>query len=211
MTIAGVTITGFDFLFAGLLVFGVFRGRKRGMSEELLDVFQWLTIVVVCALVYDPLGRTISRTTGLALFYGYVIAYGFSAVLIKLGFAAVKRAVGEKLVHADTFGNFEYYLGMLAGALRYICIAVFCLSFLNAKYISDAERAATAQMQRENFGSISFPTIGSMQQTIFVESWSGRFIAKHVEDQLMRPASGTAKRGETIARRRERTVEEAMK
>ena len=41
------TLSWFDLVALAVLVVGLFRGRKRGMSEELLDVFQWLLIVVI--------------------------------------------------------------------------------------------------------------------------------------------------------------------
>lgn len=212
MKFANSSITWFDLLLAGLVIFGILRGRKRGMSEELLDVCQWLCIVVVGALVYKPLGIIVTRYTSMSNFYGYVVAYGFSAVLIKFGFTCFKRAVGEKLVQSDAFGGFEYYMGMAAGALRYFCILVFAISFLHAKYISDSERAATAKMQQDNFGSISFPTIGSLQQTVFYESPCGKLIRKYLRDQLMQPADAkSAPPRDTLAKWRQRAVDEVMK
>jgi uncharacterized membrane protein required for colicin V production len=201
----------FDLLVLGLTIFGLYRGRKRGMSEELLDLFQWLAIVVLAALFYAPLGRTISKTTDMPPFFGNIAAYAFIAILIKLCFTTAKRAVGEKLVQSDAFGHFEYYLGMLAAPVRYACILIFVLSFVHAKHVSDAERAATARMQEENFGSISFPTFGSLQHTIFHESFSGKFIARHLRDQLVQPADAAGRPHETIAQRRERAVEEVLK
>jgi uncharacterized membrane protein required for colicin V production len=212
MKFSGVIITWFDLLLLALIVVGIFRGRKRGMSEELLDVLQWLTIIVGCSLAYDPFGRFISSQAKISLFAGYLLAYAGTAIGVKLLFTALKRMVGEKLVQSDAFGNFEYYLGMTAGALRYFCILLFCMSFLHAKYISDAERAATAKLQADNFGSISFPTVGSLQHTVFYESPSGKFIAKHLDRQLMKAApAGAAAPRETIGRRRERQVDEVMK
>ena len=210
MKISVFTMTWFDLLLAGLLIFGFLRGRKRGMSEELLDVFQWLTIIVVAAMLYEPVGKLISRGGSMALGYAYVIAYMLTALIIKLVFSMVKRAVGEKLVHADAFGSFEYYLGMMAGMLRYFCILLFCLSLLHAKHISEAERRATAKMQQDNFGSISFPTIGSLQQTVFHDSMSGRLIAKHLEEQMIRAVPSHAQPRNTIGDMREREVEAVM-
>jgi hypothetical protein len=154
----------------------------------------------------------VSRSAGFSLLLSNVIAYVLVALVIKLIFSMIKRNVGEKLVHADTFGRFEYYLGMIAGTVRCLCILIFALSFLHAKYISDAERAATAKMQQDNFGSISFPTLGSLQQTIFYESYSGKFIKKNLQAQMIKPtvAAGPAP-SDTIGRRRERAVEEIMK
>jgi uncharacterized membrane protein required for colicin V production len=202
----------FDLLVLALVAYGIFRGRKRGMSEELLDVFQWLLIVVLGALLYAPFGRVLSHFSGFSPLVSHIIAYCLIALALKLIFSMVKRSVGEKLVHADTFGRFEYYLGMLAGTVRCLCILIFALSFIHAKYISDAERAATAKMQADNFGSISFPTLGSLQQGIFYESYSGKFIKKNLQAQMIKPSQGGApERGPSPARRREQDIEAIMK
>lgn len=200
----------FDLIVVAMIAFGIWRGRKRGMSEELLDVFMWLSIVVLGALLYKPLGTIYATTAGFSLLMGNILAYITIGVLLKLAFATIKRAVGEKLVQSDTFGRFEYYLGMLAGAVRFSCILFFAINLLHAKFISDEERAAVAKMQADNFGSISFPTIGSLQQGVFHESVSGAVIRKHLKAQLIEPVSG-AQMGESIGRRRERAVEEVLK
>ena len=212
MNVGKFTMSWFDLLVLGLIAWGIFRGKKRGMSEELLDVFQWLCIVVVCALLYSPLGKGLARFAGFSLLLSNIIAYAGVALVIKFTFTAVKRSVGEKLVHSDAFGRFEYYLGMIAGSVRCLCILIFALSFLHAKFISDAERAATAKMQAENFGSISFPTVGSLQQTVFYESHTGKFIRRNLRDQLMKPiTAGGAPANDSIARRRERDVDAVLK
>lgn len=212
MNLGSFTLTWFDLMVLALIAWGIFRGRKRGMSEELLDVFQWLCIVVIGALVYSPIGKALSKFAGMSLLLANILAYTTIAIAIKMAFTAVKKSVGEKLVHSDAFGRFEYYLGMLAGTIRCLCVLIFVLSFLHAKYISDAERAATARMQAENFGSISFPTMGSLQQTIFYESHAGKFIRKNLRDQLIQPvAAGGAPRGESIARRREQDVDAVLR
>jgi uncharacterized membrane protein required for colicin V production len=205
-------LTLFDLLVLGLIAYGVFRGRKRGMSEELLDVFQWLLIVVLGAMLYSPLGKLVSGAAGFSMLLSNILGYVLVALIIKLIFSMIKRNVGEKLVHADTFGRFEYYLGMIAGTVRCLCILIFALSFLHAKYISDAERAATAKMQQDNFGSISFPTLGSLQQTIFYESYSGQFIKKNLQAQMIKPTVGAGPApSDTIGKRRERAIDEITK
>ena len=46
----------FDVLVMVVLIIGMIRGKVRGMSEELLDVFKWLLAVVAAALDYKPMG-----------------------------------------------------------------------------------------------------------------------------------------------------------
>lgn len=212
MNVGKITLNWFDLLVVVVLVVGVIRGRKRGMSEELLDVLQWLIIVVVCGLTYLPVGSAVASYTHLTLYWSFILSYLTIGIVIKLVFTALKRAVGEKLVHADTFGRLEYYLGMLAGALRFSCILLVLLAILNARYISREQREANIRMQQENFGSISFPTLSSLQQDIFFKSYSGRWIQRHLKDQLIMPvASGETKMSDNIYRRRERAVEEVLK
>ena len=66
-------------------------------------------------------------------------------------------------------------------------------------------------MQKDNFGSISFPTIGSLQQTIFYESPSGKFIRKYLRDQLIAPVQNGRPAGDTLGKWRQRSVEEVLK
>lgn len=211
MQTVNVPINWFDLLVAVILLAGLVRGKKRGMSEELLDVFQWLVIVVVSALFYQPLGEVLAMYTGMSLFWGYLISYIFFVVLLKLIFGWIKRLTGEKLVTSDIFGRLEYMLGMLAGGVRYGCILLVSLAILNAKYVSPEHMAAEARMQRENFGTIRFPTIGSLQQMIFVESVSGTFVRNYLDEQLIKPTQYTGiNRGKGIAAKRERLVNEAL-
>lgn len=212
MNVGKYTLNWFDLLVVVILIVGVIRGRKRGMSEELLDVLQWLVIVVAAALIYLPLGSFLAGYTHMTLYWAFIFSYIGVAIAIKLIFTALKRAVGEKLVHADTFGRMEYYLGMLAGALRWFCVLLVVLALLNARYISREQREANIRMQQENFGSISFPTLSSLQQDIFYRSYSGRFIQRHLKEQLIMPvAAGETKMSDNIYRRRERAVEEVLK
>jgi len=37
-----------------------------------------------------------------------------------------------QIIGSDVFGNAEYYLGMCAGAVRYACVTLVVLAFLNA-------------------------------------------------------------------------------
>src|SRR6266853_1921475 len=46
----------FDFVMLAVLVAGVLRGRKHGMSEKLLRLVQWLVILIVFAGIKRALG-----------------------------------------------------------------------------------------------------------------------------------------------------------
>jgi uncharacterized membrane protein required for colicin V production len=212
MKSGALPVNWFDLVVLAVLAVGFIVGKKRGMSEELLDVFQWLVIVVVSALYYEPLGRFLAGYTNLSLLVAYIITYISLVVVTRLFFGWVKRMVGEKLVASDLFGRLEYYLGMGAGMLRFSCILVVVLAVLHARYVSPEQLAADAKMQQDNFGSISFPTLGRLQQSVFKESLCGPFVKKYLNEQLIdaTPADQKLVQRVGVGKRRERAVDEVI-
>ena len=60
MFLKGFIVSWVDLLTLALVIAGVCRGRKRGMSEELLDLIKWLLTVVIAGRLYQPLGRVLA-------------------------------------------------------------------------------------------------------------------------------------------------------
>jgi uncharacterized membrane protein required for colicin V production len=201
----------FDLILAVILVIGVVRGRKRGISEELIDVVKWVALVVVCAFTYRMLGNLLATNAGFPVAWANVVSYLLIAVIVLFLGKQLKAAVGEKLVQGDTFGRLEFYLGMLAGALRFFCIALLFLALLNAKYSTPAERAAKLKEEIAIYGSSFFPSIESTQQMVFTDSISGKFIHEKLKLLLIEPVPPGPPNRETIGKRRERAVDEVFK
>lgn len=211
MKIDNIDFGWFDLVVVAAVIVGALRGRKRGMSEELLDLLKWLAIVIVGGLFYRPLGQLLfAQIPVLNRTIAFVLAYVAIGLCLHLVMSFFKRGVGEKLVQSEVFGDLEYYLGIMAGVVRFSCVLLAVLALLNAKYISDADRAANARMQRENFGSISFPTLGSLQQDVFHESWTGQQIKRYAGQLLIDAGPEPGRNRENIGRRRERAVDEIM-
>ena len=180
-----VQLNWFDFVVAALLVAGVLHGRRKGMTGELFDVFQWLLIVVGGSYAYAPVGTVIREYIQMDPMACSLTAYFLLAFLIKIAITALKHQVGERLIKSDVFGRMEFYLGMMGGALRYACMLLMFMAVLNAKYISPAELARVAKMQKDNFGDITFPTLGSVQQDVLKKSLIGQLTKKHLRNQLI--------------------------
>src|SRR5262245_28319833 len=89
---------------------GVVRGRKRGISEELLDVIKWVLILVAAAYIYEPLGSMLASSTVFSLLSCYVAVYATIVAILLLLFSFIRKQVGDKLVSSDVFGDAEYYL-----------------------------------------------------------------------------------------------------
>jgi uncharacterized membrane protein required for colicin V production len=202
----------FDLVVVGILALGVMVGRKRGMSVELLPVLQWLLIVFLGALAYDPVGRALVDFTGLNTLFCFITAYLLVAVGIKLLFVVLKRMTGEKLLGSDTFGTYEYYLGIVAGGIRFLCILLFVLALIHAPQTSDADLEKQLRAQREWAGAIYFPPLGSIQRSIFDRSLTGQTVKRHLHGQLISVGAyaGSGRNTETIYRTRQREVDEVI-
>ena len=207
-----LSINWFDLATVAVAVIGVMVGRKRGMSVELLALAQWLLIIFLGAMAYDPLGRALGDAVGLGPTVSFVTAYLLVAVAIKIGFLVLKRMTGEKLLGSDTFGSYEYYLGMVAGGVRFLCILLFGLALLNAPQVSKAELDRQLRSQQDNLGAIYFPPFGSIQRSILEASFTGRQVRIYLHAQLINVGSykGGTLSGETIYRAREREVNDVV-
>ncbi len=188
MSLDKLPINAFDFLVTGVLIFGIFRGRKQGMSEEFLNLVQWLAIVLVCGFAYRPLGQFLSESSRLfSLLTCYLIAYVVLALILWGLFALVKRAIGGKLLGSDLFGSAEYYLGMGSGLVRFSCILVAGLALLNARAYDAKEIKEMENFQDREFGSQYFPTLPAIQATVFQKSISGPWIHSNLGFLLIEP------------------------
>src|SRR5258706_2198231 len=199
MSLDTLPINLFDFLLLAFLTVGVLRGRKLGMSGELLSLLKWLAILTGCALVYEPIGQMFAQSTGIfSLLASYLTAYIVAAFVIFGLFALLHKGLGGKLVGSDLFGSSEYYLGMGSGLVRFGCIAMALLALLNARFYNTSEIRAEEKFQKEVYGSHFFPTQHGMQATVFEKSLAGPWIKDNLSVFLIKP---TAPENKEIQRR----------
>lgn len=178
----------FDVFLLVWLAMGIFRGRKRGMSEELLTVLQWVVTMFVCAFTYQMLGSFLSsQFKAFGPLSGYVTGYLFAAAVVTTVFLVFKHLFHGKLVGSDVFGKSEYYLGMPAGMLRFTCMLMTGLALLNARLYTNEELKATAKFNQENYGKDYFPGLRSLQVVVFEQSLVGPQIKKFLGFLLITP------------------------
>ena len=179
----------FDFAVVIVLLVGVLRGRKNGMSGELLPLIQWLAIIFGGAYGYAAFGGFLAQTVVLSLLFSYVVAYVVIAMGTKTIFSVFKRLLKGKLIGADTFGRAEYYLGMPSGMARFACMLVWALALLNARQFTVTEVQAMQNFQKDVYGSEFFPTLHTLQQQVFEKSQSGPWIRKNLSLLLIKPTA----------------------
>ena len=184
----------FDILVVVILVVGALRGRKRGMSQELIPLLKWIAIVLVSGFFYKPVADFILSFTSmfsewLAVFVAYL---GLAFVLFVL-FSAISRALGGKIIGSDVFGGAEYYLGIGAGILRWACMLIFGLSLLNSRLYTQEWINEHMQFVKQNFDSDFFPATYQVQDDCFRKSISGPVLMRGLSAILIAPANGQGK------------------
>lgn len=207
-----VNLNWVDVVVLLLLILGLWRGKARGMSHEVLDIVKWVLILVVAAALYRPTGRWLA---GLKIFSApscNVLGYLLVMLAIVLVMSVVRERVGSKLFTSEVFGGGEYYLGMVGGAFRYLCIILVGMAFLNARYYSPAERLAKARAQEREYGARFFPGLADLQDNVFQKSVSGRLARSYLPVVLIHrtPAGTNSITERRIARRREGMVDQIL-
>ena len=188
MNLDQLPVNLFDLVVIVVVIAGIARGRKHGMSEELLSLLKWLAILFGCAAIYEPAGLMVGAFSGM---FGrlscFLLAYVGGALLVLLLFAGIKRALDGKLLGSDIFGRSEYYLGMGSGVVRFSCMLLAALALLNARYFSPTEVRAMEKFQDDVYGSNFFPTLHSLQATVFDKSLTGPWIKQNLGFLLIKP------------------------
>jgi uncharacterized membrane protein required for colicin V production len=167
----------FDLVLLIALLMGLQRGRKHGMSEELMMLLKWMALMLGCAFFYQPIAGIICGNSPVfSTLTGCLIAYVGTALAIAAGFALIKKMVGEKLISSEVFGRSEFYLGMLAGMVRFACMLIMGLALLNARQFNQAEIRADIKYQNDIYGSNFFPKLYTIQAQVFQRSLTGPWI-----------------------------------
>jgi uncharacterized membrane protein required for colicin V production len=192
-SLGNLPINWFDVLLVILLVVGAFRGRKRGMSQEVIPLLKWITIVAVCGFFYAPLAVLIANATVFSLLAASYTAYLGLALGVAIVFAIINRQLGGKIVGSDTFGRGEYYLGIFSGMIRYACLLIFGLALLNARLFTQEEIDERTRFVQKNYDNDFFPALYQIQDQVFTASMSGPVIRQNLGVLLIKPSKAESK------------------
>jgi uncharacterized membrane protein required for colicin V production len=187
--VANMPFGYFDAILLVWLLVGLLRGRKHGLTQELLPALQWTCIVLLAGFFNQPLGALLIQYTdgGLDALWSRIIAYGLIGFGTSLVFAMLKRWLDDRLTGSDVFGRYEYYLGMLAGTARFACMALALMAVMHSRIVTQAELdAIDAQMKKDKF-DFHPPRYfyGRVEQAVFNQSFTGRMVQESVPDILI--------------------------
>jgi hypothetical protein len=195
-----------DLAFGGVLVLGYWRGRKRGMTKEMLPTMQWLTILLVAGFGHSFLADWLQHQGYVRMAFGnhfnertaaLMSSYLLILFVLFVTFTALKRKYNPKLEGSNVFGGNEYYWGVAAGLVRYVSLILVGLALLNAPYYSPAEIASIKQYKLNTFaagGNVKgmendtgdyIPSVYEVQDTIFKQSFIGSLIKQNLSVLLI--------------------------
>jgi hypothetical protein len=171
------------------LFIGLLRGRKHGMTQELLPALKWVAIVLAGGYLNHPLGALIRQNSAGSFSpqWCLIAAYGLVALVLALFFALLKYWLGDKLTGSDLFGRYEYYSGMLAGLIRYTCMLLALLAVMHSRIVTQAELDAIDVEMKKNLEDIHSHSYmyGKVEQAIFTQSISGKLVQEYLPDLLI--------------------------
>lgn len=175
----------FDGVVVLALAFGIFMGRRNGMSKELLPFLQWLILVPFCAFLYPIAGTFFINVFHWKKLTGYVWGYITLAVIVLLIFGIIRKLFAERMEKHALFGNGEFYIGMASGLFRAACILIVVLALLNAPVYTQADIDAHIAYAKKNFGGDTysgdyFPTLQEIQEQVFKDSLTGPFVKNYL-------------------------------
>ena len=195
----GMPFDWFDVFVLAMLLFGLFRGRRNGMTREIIPLLKWLVLVPLCGLAYPKLAVLLAGFIPDTL-WDCLIGYLAPAMVVFIVFSMLKHRFAEKLVKSDYFKGGEYYLGMMSGLIRYACVLIFLLALLNAPVYSPADIAQMKAYDEKNFGGglfagNYFPHVFQIQDSVFKDS----FLGPHIKDYAGRLLINTDESGAAAA------------
>ncbi|MGA2800979.1 MAG: CvpA family protein [Verrucomicrobiota bacterium] len=182
-----LTANWFDIVVIVMLVVGFYYGRKNGMSKEVLPSLQWLSVVIVSGWFYPVAAQSLVNIEPLSPLISYVLGYGILSLAVFFVFSFLKRTLGLRLFASNLFGDAEYYLGIPAGMVRFACILLFALSFLNARHFTPEEIKAHNDYEQQWYGSDFFPGLFTVQDQVFKQSLTGPYIEEYLGGLLIKP------------------------
>ena len=201
LALDNLPVNWFDGVVLGMLIIGLFRGRKHGMSKEVLPLLKWVSLVVVCGLWYQTAAQLLVNTAALSRRASCIFGYLLLAFVIFLVFSVLRWLLVYRLAGNNLFGSGEYYLGMLSGMIRFACMLLAGLALLNAPFYTAADITKHDAYVKRWFGGglyrgDYFPSLQTVQEQVFTKSFTGPYIKDYLGPLLIETAPPLAAKPE---------------
>lgn len=201
LALDNLPVNWFDAVVVGMLILGLFLGRKHGMTKEVLPLLKWVSLVLVCGFWYQTAAQLLVNTAALSRLPSCIFGYLLLAFAVFLLFLALKRLFIYRLGESNFFGSAEYYLGMLSGMIRFACMLLAVLALLNAPFYTAADiKTHDAYVKRWYGGGLYsgdfFPSLQTVQEQVFTKSFTGPYIKDYLGPLLIETVAPPAAKPE---------------
>lgn len=189
-TTDNLPVNWFDAFLLIILGFGIFRGRRNGMTKEFLPLLLWLGIVIGGGLGYPLVAQLYSSYCGLGKLWSALLGYVSITMVVLFIYSLLKKPLLPRLTGSNIFGGAEYYLGMFSGLIRYACIVLFFMALINAKYYTAGDIAAKKAYNARWYGGGIYsgdyiPDLNSLQDAVYKKSFTGPYIKQYADIMLI--------------------------
>jgi hypothetical protein len=190
MALNNLPFNWFDVALVAVLGFGMWRGRRNGMTKEIMPTVQWLSLVLLCGMGYPLIAPTYTNTLGTGKLASAVLGYFTLALAVWLVCSILKRIFVPLLTGSNFFGSGEYYWGMFTGMIRFACMLLAALALLNAPFYTTADiQAHNAYVARWFGGGLYsgnfFPSVNTVQEQVFKKSFTGPYFTNYLGTLLI--------------------------
>ena len=97
LALDNLPVNWFDGVVVGILIIGLFLGRKHGMSKEILPLLKWVSLVLVCGIWYPMAAQFLVNSAELSRVSSCIFGYLLLAFAIFLVFS-IQVAVTVKML-----------------------------------------------------------------------------------------------------------------
>lgn len=181
-------INWFDALLVGVIIFGVYRGKKTGALPQIFGFCQWTLMLVICSFLYAAPIRWLSKPCHMQPDVMGLIIYPIELAGVGSVLLFIRFLIERKVEKREAFGRCENYVAMLAGAARFFVILLTAMAWLSGCYVTENDLRDYKKSIDDNFGGIGLPAISMIHDDVFHGSFSGRFAKEYLKPVLMEAA-----------------------
>lgn len=176
----------FDFLVVAVLVMGFTLGPKKPAMPQFLSALHWLLTFLICLFLYKTPAIWLSKKMGIQPDVVALMLFGFELLVVFVLLSFVLRRFKEKMLEKKApFGELEPRVARVAGALRAFVFLFIAVGWISGRYVTEQDLKDHEAFWKENFGSISFPSLRTIRHDMFENSFSGRFAETYLSGVMM--------------------------
>jgi uncharacterized membrane protein required for colicin V production len=175
----------FDFVLVIVLIVGFILGTRKAALAQVLSFFNWALALFICSFLYRAPALWLASCLSLQPDVMALVVFPLELVLVYLLLRIIRRKIASKKAENEPLGNSDHHVAKIAGPLRFMIFILIFMSWINGVYVTEKDLEDHRAFIRDNFGSISFPTLSTVKDDIFNGSYSGRFAKNHLNAILM--------------------------